>query len=340
MALNLVVILLQGPAAFAQAEPPNPISKPESSPIAVAPPAETAPPPDASEPSVGDSLSGEAKDAYEAARTLLLHEDYAGALVKFERAYKLSYDFRLLWNMGSCEVNLKHYVRVLRLVEQYLREGGPRVAADQREAAEGMLRKIRPLVSEVRLVVSEAGASVFVDDELAGTTPLAEPLLLNLGDRRIRVSKPGFKDQVIVQHLVGASDATATVVLEPEVHQGRLTITSQESALINVDGNAVGVGQWDGPVAPGSHSIRVTASGMRPYANDVLIRDGEMRTVDITLLRDSSGVSVWWWVGGSVVAAAALGGGAYFLFRPSSSSVSSPTQGTISPGTLTIQIPR
>jgi hypothetical protein len=336
----MAVVLLQGGAAFAQPEASKPSSESVPAPSAVVPRTQVAPAPTPSEPSVGDSLSGEAKDAYEVARTLLLHQDYAGALVKFQRAYKLSYDYRLLWNMGSCEVNLKQYARVLRLVEQYLREGGPRIPAEQREAAEEMLRKIRPLVSEVRLTVSEPGASVFVDDEPAGTTPLAEPLLLNLGDRRIRVSKPGFRDSVVEQHVAGASDATVGVVLEAEVHQGRLTITSQESALINVDGASVGVGQWDGPVASGSHSVRVTASGMRSYASDIVIRDGETRTVDVTLVRESSGISAWWWVGGSVVVAAALGGGAYFLFRSSSSSAASPTQGTISPGTLTIQIPR
>jgi hypothetical protein len=285
---------------------------------------------------LGDSLGGEAKDAYDAARSLFLHGDYAGALVKFGRAFELSYDVRLLWDMGSCELNLKHYVKVLRLVERYLREGGSRLTAEQRTMAEGMVRKIRPLVSAVRLTASEPGASVFVDDEPAGTTPVTEPLLLDLGDRRIRLTKPGFKDQVVLQRIVGSSDATVSVVLEPETHGGRLSISTEASAAIRIDDVAVGVGHWEGPVAVGSHSIQVSAQGMRPYSSNLAMRDGEQRTLDVTLVRDSQGTSVWWWIGGSVVAAAGLGAGAYFLFRPSQTTSGAPTEGTISPYTLNI----
>jgi hypothetical protein len=326
IAVALTCLFLMEGAARGQPAVPSP--SPSPSPVAghAAPP--LAP--------LAESLSGEAKDDYEAGRSLFVHGDYGGALVKFQRAFDVSYDTRLLWDMGACELNLKHYVRVLRLIERYLHEGGSRIADEQRAAAEAMLRKIRPLVSEVRVIVNEPGASVFVDDEPAGTTPLAEPLLLDLGERRIRVTKPGFKEQVVSERVAGASEATVSLTLSPETHEGRLAVMAEASASIAIDGSVVGVGRWEGTLTSGHHALRVTAEGMHPHTADVEVREGEVRTIDVTLMRESGGISPWWWVGGSLVAAAGLGVGGYFLFRPSSSTASA-TPGTIYPGTLTVQ---
>lgn len=292
--------------------------------------------PEKAPPTLHDSLTGQALDEYETGRVLFERSDYAGALVKLEHAFDLSSDERLLWDMGSCEINLRHYVRALNLVGRYLHDGDPRITEDQREKARAVVRTVRSLVSTIRLNVNEPGASVFVDDEAAGTTPLAEALLVDLGDRRIRVTKPGFKEQTLVEHVAGATDTTVSVVLEHEVHEARLAVTTDASGAIGIDGTAVAIGRWEGSVAPGNHTIRVTAPGMRPYASDVVVREGESRTVDVTLQHESGGISAAWWIGGAVLAAAGLGVGGYFLFRPSQTAAA-PTQGTISPYTLTIQ---
>src|SRR6187399_1311780 len=77
--------------------------------------ADAAPPraPAADEPrSLSDVLTGEAKTHYDIARILYRDGDHAGALAKFRRAYEISHDVRLLWNMAACEKNLRHYVKV------------------------------------------------------------------------------------------------------------------------------------------------------------------------------------------------------------------------------------
>jgi len=285
---------------------------------------------------LGESLSGQAREDYESGRVLFENHDFAGALVKFQHAFDLSSDVRLLWNMGACEKNLRHYVRVHGLVERFLREGGSRITGAQRDEAEAVLRTIRPLIGEIRVNVNEAGASVFVDDELVGATPIREPLRIDLGDRRVRVSKPGFKDQVVAQHVAGGSEATLTVALDREVSEGRLLVATDPAGAIEIDGRTVGLGRWQGAVPPGSHALRITAPGMRPYSSDLLLREAESRTVDVTLQRESAGISPAWWIGGSIVAAAGLGVGGYFLLRPSSSTAQ-PTPGTINPYMIVVQ---
>jgi hypothetical protein len=320
----LIMILLETLESGVRAQPSVPPAA-VAAPVAVPTPA-----------SLSESLAGAAKEDYETARVLFDNSDYAGALVKFQHAYDSSADARLLWNMAACEKNLRHYARVLRLVERYLHDGNARITEAQRADAEAVLRTVRSLVSSIRVIVNEPGASVFVDGEPVGTTPLPDVLTVDLGERRIRVSKPGFKDQEIVQNAAGASEATVSIALARDVHEGRLVVSTDASAAIRVDGAAVGLGHWDGNVPPGTHAIGITAPGMRPYSGDVVVQDGETRSLELSLQRESSGISAAWWIAGGILAAAGLGAGGYFLFRPSPQAPA-PTQGTISPFTFTVQ---
>ena len=77
------------------------------------------------------SLTGEAKAAYDSGRLLFEDGDSPGALAKFSRAYDVSHDARLLWNMASCEKELRHYGRAAALIGRYLQEGGDRISASQ-----------------------------------------------------------------------------------------------------------------------------------------------------------------------------------------------------------------
>jgi len=305
-------------------------------------PARAEPPPAAAPsargtPSLAESLTGQAKEDYETARILFENGDNAGALVKFQHAYDLSTDPRLLWNMAASEKNLRHYVRVLRLIEQYLRDGNGLVSDTQRADAAAVLRTVHSLVSEVRVTVNEPDASIYVDDVLAGTSPLANPVLVDLGDHRLRVSKAGFREQVLPQHIVGATEVSVTVSLEREARGGRLAVVAGANDRIQVDGAAVGVGRWEGPLSAGTHGVRVTADGMTPYSNDLALHEGEARSLDVTLRRESSGISPVWWIVGGVVAAGGLGLGGYFLFRSSPAAPAPVSDGTISPGHIILQ---
>ena len=188
-------------------------------------------------------------------------------------------------------------------------------------------------MSTVHLVVEEPGASVFVDDEPVGTAPLAEPLLVDLGSRKLRVSKPGFKEYVVVQDFAGGSEVTFNVALHPAVHEGRLVVEASRGDSIRIDGSAVGDGHYEGRLASGPHTVRITAPNFVPSEREIVLHDGEQRTLNVTLEPNKSGLPVFVWVGGAILAAGGLSVGAYFLFRPTERSA--PTEiGTLSPGTI------
>jgi tetratricopeptide (TPR) repeat protein len=160
--------------------------------------------PASSRASLADSLSGSAKDDYEAGKLLFSDGDYAGAALKFERAHAASKDPRLLWNQAAAEKNLRRYARAEALLRRYLDEGGELSSEAERAEAAALIDAIQDFIAEVRLQVSEPGAEVFVDDVSVGASPLPAPLRLDMGKRQIRVKKPGFRDAVQELELAGA----------------------------------------------------------------------------------------------------------------------------------------
>jgi hypothetical protein len=282
-------------------------------------------------PPLSEALHGEAKDDYVAARILFNDEDFTGALVKFQRAYERAGDPRLLWNMAACEKNLRHYASVLRLLERYEREGWALMSASHRAEFTDVLRTVRMLVSRVQLQVDPDGAQVFLDDVLVGTTPLSEPILVDLGLRKIRIHKAGYKDHLITRNFSDAAEVIFRLSLQLELHQGALAVTARPGETIRVDGVVMGEGSWQGVLPSGEHTVRVTASGMRPYERQVFIEDDRTRNLYVTLESEpGSGVSPLLWVGIGLVAASGVAVASYFALRPEGSpSYTHGTWGTI-----------
>src|SRR5258708_20803910 len=73
-------------------------------------------------PSLAESLSGRAKEAYESAKVLLNNHDWPGAYTKFQQAYDLSKDPRLLFNMAVCARAMRPYARTEQLLCRYEHE--------------------------------------------------------------------------------------------------------------------------------------------------------------------------------------------------------------------------
>src|ERR1019366_5379973 len=203
-------------------------------------------------PALSDSLSGPAKDAYRSARILINNGDFGGAYNKYAQAYALSKDPRLLYDMAVCTRSLKAYAKMQSLLVRYQREGQALMSAEDRSDVASALVAIHDLVGTVKLTVTEAGATVAVDD------------------------RPPSQ------------------------------------------------GRFDGQLPVGTHDVRVTEPGKVPYRVQLELRDGETRTVQVTLETEKHAAAVWpWIVGGAVVAAGAVVGG-YFLFKSSPSTPATP----------------
>jgi hypothetical protein len=141
----------------------------------------------------------------------------------------------------------------------------------------------------------------------------------------------------------GASELPLTVKLVKESHEGRMAISAGASDMVYLDGKMVGTGRWEGVVASGTHTVRVTAQGMKPYQADVVLNDKETRTLGITLEPEAKkdGNHTIWWVIGGVLVAGAAGSTVYLVTRNNDSGggTTQPVLGTIQPGSVQLMFP-
>ncbi|WP_437900050.1 PEGA domain-containing protein [Sorangium sp. So ce124] len=317
VAAALGVGLAAGAAAAQPARSAPAKAPPAKAPPAATPPAATPPAPPAETP-LAESLTGMARAEHGAGAALFDDGDYAGALARYERAYELSRDHRLLWKIALCQKNLRRYASMLATLRRLEAEGGAALSARDRQDIADLLKAAGNFVSLLEITASEPGAAVFVDDERVGTTPLAAPVPIDIGERRIRVSKPGFVDFVRQVKVVGGDSVALVARLDRAVHRGRLAIAAGQDDLIAIDGKVVGKGRWEGSVQSGTHALRVTAPGMAPHEAQILVRDDQRRRIDVSLERAAQrgGASKWLWIGGgAAIFAGALVAGA-LLFEP------------------------
>jgi hypothetical protein len=303
--ISFVVCLLVASLASGQPRPAAPTAAPSAS-------ASAAPPP---RPSLSESLTGEAKADYDLANLLLQNNDPEKARLKYESAYAISKDPRLLWNIAACEKQLKHYAKTVNLVKRYVAEDAL-ISAEDKAEADRLLGVIEPLTAKLAIVVKEPEADVYVDGDLVGKSPLAEPLLVDIGTRKIRVTKIDFKDFEKDVPVGGAALVTVEAPLEAIPKTGKISITAQTDAAIFLDGKAVGTGSFSGPVTAGSHKVRVTAEDMLPYEEQVEIERGGIRSLQVSLEPEPSGFPYWLVIVGGVVVAGGVGIAIGFAAQP------------------------
>lgn len=243
---------------------------------------------------LGQSLPPDAKRDYDAGRLLFDDGDYATALLMYRSAYEATHDARLLWDVAVCQKNLRHYAKALATLGRYVSEGGDVLGAQDKRDAADLSRALRPLTVPETMHVSEPGAEITVDGETVGTSPLAAPVVLDIGTRHVRVSKEGFRTWE--QELTVGGSASTALDVRLDRAMGHVDVHVPAGAEVAVDEHEAG----RGPRVPldlpaGVHALRVTAPEMRPLVTDVVVEDGKSRTLDLTLepeARPSSEVHV------------------------------------------------
>jgi hypothetical protein len=261
---------------------------------------------------VRESLTGDARAAFEEGTSLFKRGRYADSRAAFERAVSLGGDVRVLFNVAVCEKELGHYARAVARLRESLARGGSDLPQSYREQVDDSIALFLPFVGQLVVDTSQPGALVYLDGQPLGRTPLASPIEVDVGAHLVAAREDGFVEasqQVdvprngITVHLVlaPARDASASAGSTP----ARLRLTTDDPASeIFVDGQKQGVGGYEGSIPAGAHQLEVMARGTSGYATSLKLAPGEVKVLRIQLPHRSE-VPTWLWiVGGSVLAAA------------------------------------
>jgi len=135
-----------------------------------------------------------------------------------------------------------------------------------------------------------------------------------------RLVAEGQKDVTIKAVFPAKEDTKPTLA--------KLSVVAGASDAIAIDRASAGVGRFDGNVTPGSHTLRVTGAGKKPYETSFEVTAGAARTIEVKLEPDNGGgVPTWVWIAGGAVIAGGLVAGGYFLFKPADAAGSHPSGG-------------
>jgi hypothetical protein len=136
----------------------------------------------------------EARAAFTRGAQLFLAGDSSAALAAFARAYELSADHRLLYNMAQVEADREHPAAALRLLALYLEQGGAQIDAQRHAEVAEERARLEGRAAALRVATNVASATLSVDGDALGTPP-TEVIWLDPGEHRVSVEAGGYSPQ-------------------------------------------------------------------------------------------------------------------------------------------------
>ena len=194
LSVGLCFALTAG-SAWAQAETPAPASAPSA-------------------PKSAEVLK-EAGERYARGLTLYGDGEFLLALVEFERAYQLSNNYKVLYNIGQVRIQLARYAKAKEALEEYLKAGGTSLSAERTQAVNKDLATLAERTASLNVMTSEVGADISLDGKVIGTSPLTAPLIVDAGEHNLVLHKVGFYDAAQSFTLAGHDQLELKVELKP-----------------------------------------------------------------------------------------------------------------------------
>ncbi|HEX6275273.1 MAG TPA: hypothetical protein VFZ53_19670 [Polyangiaceae bacterium] len=169
----------------------------------------------------------EAARRYDLGLRLYAEGEFRLAVIEFERTYQITQDYRVLYNIGQVRIQLGNYARAIGALNEYLKQGGDKVAPDRKKAVESDLDMLAARTGHVRIVANVAGADILVDDLPVGVSPLAEAVLLDAGEHKITARKRGYDGRAVPVTLAGRDSMLVEIKLDKIPEGGSRVVIQQ-----------------------------------------------------------------------------------------------------------------
>jgi hypothetical protein len=183
--------------------------------------------------------------------------DYRAALIEFQRAYEIAPNYRVLFNLGQASFQLHDYVEAKAFFERYLAEGGAEISEDRRTEVQLELTTLSQYIATVDVTVNVDGAEIAVDGQVAGQSPLDDPLVLSTGRREVIVSLEGYAPVTRVIDVAGGETASLEIEL--------LSLTEKATKL--------STGFWISAIAVGAVAIATITTGVLAFQANSNLED-------------------------------------------------------------------
>lgn len=138
----------------------------------------------------GDSIQ-DARARFRRGVQLYNEGSFEAALAEFNKAYQITPNYKILYNIAQTQFDLHDYVGASKNLEQYMKEGSREISEERRTAVNELNRKLEERIGQVEVTCNLDGAEIRVDDVAVGVSPLTSAVPVNAGPRRITAVKVG-----------------------------------------------------------------------------------------------------------------------------------------------------
>jgi hypothetical protein len=243
-----------------------------------------------------EAATAQAIARFKRGQELYAERNFAAALIEFRRAYELSPNYRVLFNVGQVCYQMQDYVCAHKSLERYLMEGGDDVPADRRSTVTNELSLLKQRIGFLSVRVNVEGAEVLVDDVVVGTAPTLEPLPVSAGRHRIVVVAPGRtpatrsvdvagQDTAVVEVTFADPIAQPVQAVQPETTQPRWT-----SRMTTLSWLGYGVGAAalvGGGIVGGVALNNADTGGDTTYNNETAAKSNRDKTNTLAITSDA-----------------------------------------------------
>jgi hypothetical protein len=234
---------------------------------------------------VRSDLPPAAQGAWDSAKQLAAANDFKGALVEFERAYEVSKNPRVLYNVGVTEKLLTHYARAVDAWDKELHEGAKVLTPAETLELKNAIAIVQRFVTTIEVSANEAGATLYIDDYPLGKTPFAAPVRIDVGRRAVTLRKEGFVDATQNIDVASGARTPVTFRLEPRNKTALVSVTvgGTPSATVFVDGKDMGPAPFKGELPAERHTIEARSPGFVTVGQTVDVQYGQPLSLVLSL---------------------------------------------------------
>lgn len=237
-----------------------------------------------------DSARAEARERFDRGLTLFNQGDNQGAIAEFQRAYQLTGNTTVLYNIARVQAAAGEPVAALATLEQ-LATDPKDLSAARRAQVEALQQEQAQRVGTVLVrTAAPNGARIEVDGMDAGPLTADQVLRLSAGRHVLGVLAVGFHPLRKTVLVAGQERKSVDFELEPlagALGRVRLQVEPLDVA-VRLDGQELGKTPHlvELAVAPGKHQLELRRPGYRGVAREVVVPEAGALEVKETLVFD------------------------------------------------------
>jgi hypothetical protein len=160
-----------------------------------------------------DAVRDDASARFNRGLALFAEDNFVAALVEFRKAYDLTKNYKVLYNIGQVCFQMQDYVCALESLEAYSAAGRGEIPEDRAAEVARDMATLRSRIGRLTITTSVAGVDVAIDDVRRGTTPLAAPIALSAGRHRVLATKRGMNAETRFVEVAGTESVTLDIVM-------------------------------------------------------------------------------------------------------------------------------